>query len=112
MKHTIVSKYIMLSIFLVLEDGIPIHFSTFVPSYTKPVKEISKSVQRCSELLADVKLDQNKFWESIGKIGINSNKNKSFPMEIVKGGTVGSNLHDVLNKWKESFKNLYNDDHG
>ena len=33
-------------------------------------------------------------------------------MEIIDmGGTVVSNPDDVLNKWKERFKKLYNDDH-
>ena len=62
-------------------------------------KNFSKSVQRCKrkygytlqeELLAYVKLDQNKFWKSTGKISTNSNK--SIPMEIIDtGGTVVSN---------------------
>ena len=59
-----------------------------------------------------LQLDQNKFWKSIGKISINSNKNKSIPIETGKGCTVVSNPDDVLNKWKERFKKLYNDHHG
>ena len=83
-------------------------------------KFFSKAVQRCKrkywytlqeELLSYAEVDQNRFWKSIGKIGINSNKNKSIPMEIVDGsGSVISNPDCVLNKWKDSFEDLYNDD--
>jgi hypothetical protein len=56
-------------------------------------------------LLSNVELDQNKFWKGIGKIGINSSKNKSIPMEIVdEDGSIVSNPDNVLKRWEKSFK--------
>lgn len=59
-----------------------------------------------SEILNEANHNQNEFWKTIGKVGIGVKKN--IPMEVVlDDGSISSNKHVVLNKWKNSFSELF-----
>ncbi|XP_053402804.1 uncharacterized protein LOC128558049 [Mercenaria mercenaria] len=62
-----------------------------------------------NELLLECNVDSNKFWKSIGKIGVCYTKSKKIPLEVVlEDGSISTNVQDVLCKWENDFKLLYN----
>ena len=54
-------------------------------------------------------VDQNRFWKSIGKIGVHNAKVDNIPMEVInQDGSTSTCTIDVLNKWKHDFSSLLN----
>jgi len=90
----------------------------FKADYVKLRKHFDREVQKAkrtywfnlqNKLLEDCEIDQNNFWKSIGKIGVNNSKKKLIPEQVVlDNGTVSSSISDVLNKWKHDFSSLFN----
>ena len=63
--------------------------------------------------LADMQNDGDKrlFWKEIGKIGIHKERKVPIPWEVVtETGEVVSDKEVVLERWKNDFKKLYNDE--
>ena len=62
-----------------------------------------------NDLLDNVKNNSGNFWKSIGKIGVAFQKKHIIPIEILNDdGNIVTDKESVLNKWKNSFSNLYN----
>ncbi|XP_060589316.1 uncharacterized protein LOC132744577 [Ruditapes philippinarum] len=62
-----------------------------------------------NELLDECNVDQSKFWQSIGKIGIGHSKGTNIPMQVVfDNGTTSSSVSDILSKWKHDFSSVFN----
>ncbi|CAC5398041.1 unnamed protein product [Mytilus coruscus] len=81
-------------------------------------KNFDKSVQqskrqywhRGQEELAKLSdIDSKQFWQKIGKIGIGNERQSNIPNEVVQDdGSITDNLDIVLDKWKNCFHNLPN----
>ena len=64
------------------------------------------------DLLDKVNNDPNTFWKSIGKVGINNDKKKLIPMEVLmEDGSLSSEVKDVLNKKERVYSNLLNNNY-
>ena len=52
--------------------------------------------------------DPQTFWKTIGKVGVAFDKRKKIPMQIVgENGEIITDKNVVLNKWKNSFSDLF-----
>lgn len=64
------------------------------------------SLQR--EVLTEAVSNDPNFWKTIGRLGINQEKRKKIPMEVLTDdGTVSNDVNVVLEKWKSSFSTLF-----
>ncbi|CAC5399361.1 unnamed protein product [Mytilus coruscus] len=55
--------------------------------------------------------NQRDFWRSIGKIGIQNERTQCIPSAVVnEDGTIDTNKNNVLNRWRDDFKNLFTED--
>ena len=62
-----------------------------------------------NNLLDNINSNSSTFWKSIGKIGVAFQKKNVIPLEIEnEDGSIVTDQDLVLNKWKNSFSNLYN----
>ena len=72
-------------------------------------KEFDKSVQGCKRAywynkqneILEAHGNPHEFWTMV-------NRKSSIPMEIIEDGVVVSDINKVLQKWKDDFRNLYN----
>jgi hypothetical protein len=86
--------------------------------YVNSRKCFDKEVQKCkrtywyslqNDLLQECEVDQNKFWQSIGKIGVSySGKNKIPEEVLLEDGSTSYCIQDVLDKWRSDFSSLFN----
>ena len=61
------------------------------------------------DLLEHVNNDPHTFWKSIGKVGINNDKKKCIPMEVLlSDGSLSTDVKDVLIKWEHDYSKLLN----
>ena len=68
-------------------------------------REYDKNIAEQVESISDK--DPKQFWEQIKKLG--PQHNKHIPMQVYDDhGAVKCDRDEVLNKWKNDFKNLYN----
>ncbi len=57
--------------------------------------------------------DPNKFWKSIGKMGIKQARKPVIPMEVYDShGSITGNVDKVLSKWKDDISSLFKDKAG
>lgn len=62
-----------------------------------------------NDILTDLENNDNQFWKTIGKTGIDSYRKKCIPMQIVlDDGSLSNDVKLVLNKWKTDFSSLLN----
>ena len=62
-----------------------------------------------NNLLDNINSNSSTFWKSIGKIGVEFQKKNVIPLEINnEDGSIVTDQDLVLDKWKNSFSNLYN----
>ena len=86
--------------------------------YLNKRKNFDKLVQQtkrrywhqCQEDLLNMNnSDSKQFWRKIGNIGIGNERQSAIPNEVVlSDGSVTNNMDSVLNKWKNCFYNLLN----
>ena len=68
-------------------------------------REYNKNIAEQIESISDK--DPEQFWEQIKKLG--PQRNKQIPMQVYDDhGAVKCDRDEVLNKWKNDFKNLHN----
>ena len=68
-------------------------------------REYNKNIAEQVESISDK--DPKQFWEQLKKLG--PQRNKHIPMQVYDDhGAVKCNRDEVLNTWKNDFKNLYN----
>ncbi|MES9881007.1 MAG: reverse transcriptase family protein [Sedimenticola sp.] len=54
--------------------------------------------------------DSRSFWKEIGKIGIQNDRKRDIPMEVIdQDGNVSNDVDVVLSRWKSDYASLYND---
>ncbi len=64
-------------------------------------------------LINEAETDPNKFWKSIGKIGIKQVRKPVIPMDVYEShGSITANVDKVLSKWKDDFASLFKDKDG
>lgn len=62
-----------------------------------------------SELENECNIDQNRFWKSIGKIGVHKSRDQDIPLEVInQDGSTSTSINEVLNKWRADFSGLLN----
>ena len=61
-----------------------------------------------TDLVKQSNEDPQSFWKTIGKVGVAFDKRKKIPMQIVgENGEIITDKNVVLNKWKNSFSDLF-----
>ena len=61
-----------------------------------------------TDLVKQSNEDPQTFWKTIGKVGVAFDKRKKIPMQIVgENGEIITDKNIVLNKWKNSFSDLF-----
>ncbi len=85
--------------------------------YVRACKAFDKERQKCKRqfwkkeqdrLLDECETDPNKFWKSIGKIGISNDRKPGIPMEVYDSeGNLTRNVEAVMRKWKDEFSSLF-----
>jgi hypothetical protein len=80
-------------------------------------KDFDREVQKCkraywvslqNELLLDCEHNQEKFWKTIGKIGVGQSKTRGIPLGVIyEDVSITNNISTVLEKCKNDFSSLF-----
>ena len=65
--------------------------------------------KRLSEKLLNTD-NPKEFWRRIGEIGMANERKPQIPLEVIDdAGNLLTNKKDVIDKWKNDYQNLYNE---